>query len=49
MWQKATRGDAKGPVLNDQFTDLFAENNNAFTAYIAVFAKFRPIINVKDL
>jgi hypothetical protein len=46
---KSTRSDAKGPVLNDQFTDLFAENNNALTAYVAVFVKVRPIINVKDL
>jgi hypothetical protein len=46
---KSTRGDAKGPVFKNQFTGLFAENNNAFTTYVAVFAKYRPIINVKVL
>ena len=46
---KSVRGDANSPVLNNQLTGSFGENNNAFTAYVAVFVKVRPIINVKDL
>jgi hypothetical protein len=46
---KRTRGDADSPALNNEFTRLFEEDNNEFMNYAAVFAKFQPIFNVKDL
>ena len=46
---KRTRGDADSPALNNEFTRLFEEDNNEFRNYAAVFAKFQPIFNVKDL